>query len=146
MAENVPHKIVDVSVAIIVNDRNEVLLQKKNMGYPWFPGGWCLFGGGKERDETPEETIRREMGEELPAVSCDGLRLFKKDSYRDVLPNRTRGGERHCFVVNYRGNISELSVREGAGFAYFSAAELDSIPLVQHDKDLLREFYESYRR
>ena len=145
MGDGIPHKIVDVSVAIIVNKNNDVLLQKKDMGYPWFPGGWCLFGGGVEPGETPEVAIRREISEELPAVSCDELRLLKTDSYRDTLPNRTRGGARHCFVVHYRGSISQLSLREGAGFAYFSAAELDSIPLVQHDRDLLREFYKSYQ-
>ena len=144
MAETISHKVVDVSVAIILNKNNEVLLQKKDMGYSWFPGGWCLFGGGKEGGETPEETIRRELMEELPSVSLKDLRFFKRDNYQDKLPSRTRGGTRHCYVVPYSGTMAGLSVHEGAGLAFFSRDELKSIPLVDHDRQIILEFYQSH--
>ena len=53
-------KNIDAVVAIILNDENEVLLQKKDLRYKWFPGEWCMFGGGIRENEEPEEALKRE--------------------------------------------------------------------------------------
>ena len=50
--------------AIIVNDKNEVLLLKRNANSRMHPGSWTRPGGAMEVGETPEEAVVREVKEE----------------------------------------------------------------------------------
>jgi 8-oxo-dGTP diphosphatase len=51
---------------ILINSKNEVLLllRDHNSEIP-YPNMWDIPGGMVEKDETPEEAIKREMYEEL---------------------------------------------------------------------------------
>src|SRR6516225_1127523 len=52
--------------AIIVFDGRDYLLQLRDMRSDiWYPGHWGLFGGQNLPGETPEDSIRRELVEEL---------------------------------------------------------------------------------
>jgi 8-oxo-dGTP diphosphatase len=56
--------MIDVVAALIWNDNNEVLIAKRN--YAKSMGGLWEFPGGKiEGKETPEESLVREIKEEL---------------------------------------------------------------------------------
>lgn len=131
----------DVANIILLNERNEVMIQKKDLGYPWFPGGWCLPGGKIEPGENPEQCIRREMQEEY-TFAPDDLHFFMSQEYEDKTDNSVRKGRQHSFYARYHGKISDWKVREGAGFAFFAESELGSIPIVEHDLVILRNFYQ----
>ena len=133
-------KIVDVVVAIIYNSKNEVLLQKKDLGYPWFPGKWCLFGGGIEIKEDKETALYREISEEL-GFRPDNLDFFREFNYEDSCHLGIRKGKQHVHTCKFYGDLADLALKEGAGLAFFSSEELDKYPIVEHDLAVLKEFY-----
>ena len=53
------------SVAIILTEEKEIVLEKRAANLPYQPGDICLPGGGVEEGETPEEAVIREVREEL---------------------------------------------------------------------------------
>ena len=130
----------DTASAIILNNNNDFLLQKKDFSYSWFPGKWCLFGGGVEPGEGPEKALRRELEEEISHF-FDDIIFFKKHEYRDVSPNGVREGLQYVYVTKFKGKISDIKIYEGAGFAFFSPSELDSIHINDPDLRALREYH-----
>ncbi len=89
-----------ISCKGILIDNGRVLL----VGNP--RGEWELPGGKLECGETPEETARRELQEEV-GVDIDIDQLVHAWVY-EIFPNR------HVFVLAYgatpRGNVSDLTV------------------------------------
>lgn len=48
--------------ALILNPKNEILLQRKNLCYKKWPGFWTTFGGEvDETDKDPSEALHREV-------------------------------------------------------------------------------------
>ena len=58
------HPYVGVD-AIILNDKGEILLEKRAQGMSTFPGYWAIPGGWMEWGETVEQAVKREVQEEL---------------------------------------------------------------------------------
>ncbi len=56
--------MINVSCAIIVNKKNEVLVTQRSLLMKW-PLKWEFPGGKIEKDETAEECLKREIKEEL---------------------------------------------------------------------------------
>ena len=137
-----PIRKIDVASCIILNPRNEVLLQKKDLGYFWFPGNWCLFGGGIKRGETSKEALSRELENET-GYSFDNFELFCEDDYKDEYCGKVREGRHYIYSTEFSGKLSEISINEGGGFAFFSRLELDSVPIVEHDKRTIKRYFES---
>ena len=50
--------------AIILNEKNEILLTKRSEEEDFLPGYWELAGGGIDYGETPQEGLSREIMEE----------------------------------------------------------------------------------
>ncbi len=136
-------KIIDTAVILLLNSKNEILLQKKDLGYLWFPGKWCMFGGGIEPEEDPMQTLTRELKEELGSVPSE-VRLFKKTRYTEnYFENRKRGGEFHVYTGLFTGKISDISLNEGGGFAFFAKEELSSVPIIDYNLVAINEYYDS---
>lgn len=55
------------SACIVLTHDNKILLQQRDEGIDHFPGMLGTFGGGADPGETPFETLRRELHEELGA-------------------------------------------------------------------------------
>jgi 8-oxo-dGTP diphosphatase len=68
---------------IIVGGRLLTVLRDDIAGIAW-PGWWDLPGGGREAAETPQETVLREIREEVGLVIAPGLlewgRAFRSDA------------------------------------------------------------------
>lgn len=64
---------------VFVNNYNEILTYLRD-DKPTIecPGMWDIPGGGAECDETPEQTIVREMNEELPGIPLGNFRLYRQ--------------------------------------------------------------------
>ena len=81
----VGHKpiILPGSVVIILNDQNEVLLQKRHDGY------WGLPGGLMDLGESFEEVAKREVFEETGLVveNLKLLNIFSGSEYYFKVPN-----------------------------------------------------------
>ena len=57
--------IRNVALILLYDKDKKLLLQHRDDDSPMLPGYWALFGGGIEKEETPEEAVRRETMEEL---------------------------------------------------------------------------------
>lgn len=129
----------DVSEAFIINEKEEVLLQKKTLDYLTVPGGcWTFFGGQIKKYENPENALKREVREELGYV-VDSCNLFKTDDYE---LESGKYGKRYIYIVPFKGSLSKLSLSEGGGFALFDKSELENIKIDKFCKKTLEEYFE----
>ena len=139
---------VDASVVIILSKSGEVFLQKKTADYKWFPGKWCLFGGGVEAGEDSETTVREEIKEELE-YDMTNLKFIKETSYKDVCGEDTREGKQYIYVHEIELETTEfwakVSLHEGADMAFFSELELSSDLVVDHDLRSIKEYLSKRR-
>lgn len=125
-----------VASAIILNNRNEVLLQKKSLDYPFSSKGfWCLFGGGVEKDESEEEALKRELKEETN-LSFDNLELFQVYNYDSA----NFFGKMYIFLIRFENDISKINLNEGAGFAFFSFEEINNINLNEWTRRAIKDY------
>ncbi|MAG79059.1 hypothetical protein CMI40_01640 [Candidatus Pacearchaeota archaeon] len=129
----------DVAEAIIVNNKNEVLLQKKTLDYLTVPGGyWTVFGGEIEDGETPEQALKREVKEEI-AFNINKFKLSKIKDYK--LPTAFYG-KRYIFEGLFDQEISSIILKEGAGFAFFNISEINSIKVDPLCLEVLKEYFQ----
>jgi len=133
----------DSAVAIIINQENEILLQKKDSTYQWFPNKWCFIGGEIEKGETPIEALHREVREELgEKITLEGITTFKKYFFSDMsVSGQKREYSANVFIARFNGRISDIQIGEGNGIAFFPKEELNKYPIVDHDKRVLEEIY-----
>lgn len=134
----------NVVVALILNEKNEFLLQKKDLEYSWFPGKWCLFGGKIEDMENAEEAIVRELREELGIdIERVNLKFQKKFNYENVRADglAKRCGEQYCYTYRFQGDVSDIKLREGCGFAFFDYSEIKYHPVAEHDLVVIKDYF-----
>jgi len=77
MVDQEPKPILDVAAALVVQDRKVLATQR---GYGDYRGWWEFPGGKIENGETPENALRREIGEEL-STDIKILELFATVEY-----------------------------------------------------------------
>ena len=110
-------------VALLRDRRGRHLLQLRDdfEGVPG-RGTWSLFGGGMEPGETLSEALIREVAEEI------GVRLVAAD----LRPfGWLQGTRARIFVFDCVRAVEpeEVTLREGAGFGFFTAAQCrDLVP------------------
>jgi 8-oxo-dGTP diphosphatase len=125
----------NVATVMLLNENGEILLQKKDLGFKRWPGRWSMFGGGIESGETPEDAVRREITEEL-GLKLENLKLFKIFPYEDT----DRAGKMHVYTASFVNEISDISLGEGAGFAFFAPSEIAGLRLIDHDDKIVKEY------
>lgn len=138
LRQYVGHKpiILPGSVVIIVNDLNEILLQKRHSG------NWGLPGGLMDLGESFEEVAKREVFEEtgLTVENLKLLNVYSGSQYYLKVPN---GDELYsATAVYYTRDVSgeiKIDYRESKDMKYFPA---DDLPSGLTDK--VRGFIEEY--
>jgi len=89
-------------------------------------GLWGFFGGEIEQDETAQQAAVRELAEETSiVVGPETLTPFVK-----TLSETGGNGQHYVFLCTQIVDVSELSLHEGAGFAFIHQGQLDQFNLI----------------
>lgn len=103
--------ILTASAAIL--DKGKVLLVRRNDDALLFPGNWAFPGGRAEENETPEQTVIREVREETNLVFTP-LEIFMTGRFENRTMNR--------FLGHWSGKIV-LQEEELSDFGWFTYDE-----------------------
>jgi ADP-ribose pyrophosphatase YjhB (NUDIX family) len=128
--------------AIILNDREEVLLQRRTD-----LGRWGLPSGSVELDETAFEALKREVREEtkLEVRRAEAMALYSGPSQRFVYPNGDEvQGFAVAFIVRDWGGEPQADGVEGSELRFWPIDALPGDIVAIHAKTLA-DFAE-YRR
>ncbi len=108
----------------IMNEKGEVLLQKRSDNKNRHPGEWAKTGGHVESGETVEEALQREAKEEVGA-------LISKENIELIGIFRSHNPANNFFVysfittVNYKIEDFKLQREEVNEIRYFTIEELE---------------------
>jgi 8-oxo-dGTP diphosphatase len=106
---------------IFVNNKNEILLLlRDNIPNIPYPNMWDLPGGHVEDNESPEESIIREMGEELD-ISLGEFDLFSVNEISDRIE--------YTFWKKVNFDINQLTLHEGQKIKWFTEKETKNAEL-----------------
>jgi 8-oxo-dGTP diphosphatase len=127
------------TTAILANEAGRALLQlRDDIPTIRYPAHWSLPGGVMEPGETPEETIRRELLEEL-GIRVEGIEKYGMilDAYRNLI---------HIFVAPLNARIDELVLGEGQAIGYFGRGDLRDLKITPHAREILEHYFEGNTR
>lgn len=118
--------------AVIRRDDNKLLLQLRDDGrgkdIP-YKNMWSFFGGHVELDETPIDTVVREVNEEtnfsLTSRDCTLITSYIHDSF-----------ESHVYYCDVK-NTGNLVLKEGKDYGWFSLDEIKQLSLAWHQNEIL---------
>lgn len=103
-----------VSTAIFINNKKELLLHlRDNKNSIPYPNHWSTLGGGSEEGESPVQTLKREIKEEI-----DFNIREKNLKFLGIIDDLV-GNEVHIFKYKINKPTSELKLNEGQGLRYF---------------------------
>lgn len=108
-----------------------------------FPNHIDILGGGIEIDESPDEAIVREMGEELDDLrsgkpfKLEGHRIFRV--YTDEW-----GVEQYIFLKEADFDITDVRLNEGQYLVWLNEEEARRTIFAFGFYDVVREFFSSY--
>jgi 8-oxo-dGTP diphosphatase len=119
---------------ILLNSNNEVLLllrdDKQEILYP---NMWDIPGGIIEKEENPEETIRREMIEEMGLTDLGEFELFKIFTSENITD--------HIFWKRIDLNPVWIDLMEGQRIEYFNLERIRKTKLAFNYNNVLEEFF-----
>ena len=122
-----------IAVCIIENSKKELLLQKKTMDYPLYPGAWCFVGGEAESEDFHKEMLR-EIKEEL------GIKLDIKFIFTEKISNKNNKYTFYVFLSRLN-DLSKIKIGEGAGIAFFEKKELNTLKIHPETKKILNKYF-----
>jgi len=122
-------KNIEVSAAIIVKDKKVYVTQR---GYGQFKDLWEFPGGKLEENETPEQTIVREIKEELDA-DIKVVKYLNTIEYDYPTFHLTM----HCFICELKTDHIVLLEHEAAKFV--DIEDFNLVNFLPADKIILEE-------
>ncbi len=121
-------------VAAIIVRENQILLGQRSPNRAFYPDVWDVFGGHIEPDEQPDQTMIRELQEELGITPTRWNELeIIKDSVpaRDEMPSHDLIVHFYC-VTDWAGNPVNRQLEEHSVIQWFSYDEAVKLELAHH--------------
>ena len=126
----------NVSVLVLYNNQKEILLQHRAKEALRLPDYWVFFGGGIEGKETAEQTLAREILEELEYdVVSPKLIFTQKFTYKED------ENTKYVFVEKYN-LIKQLVQHEGQEMKWWRFEDLGNLLIINHDRIALSKVQE----
>ncbi|MBU3918943.1 NUDIX domain-containing protein [Patescibacteria group bacterium] len=127
---------------ILKDDQGRILFQLRDERPKRYPNFWAFFGGGVDDGETPEETLHREIAEELGIENLKNYKLFKIYKLKDDKGNYE---EHYVFIIHIKGIVPDmkLKLREGRGMAFLSFEEVMHMQFVEDYRFILKDLFYS---
>ncbi len=133
-----------------VKDGSKIFIKSKQTGKFLFflrddkptipnPNTWDLLGGGTEGNETPEETVRREVFEEV-GLSLDKVELLKKREVMHTVGDKKYTINSYIFLAEIDIPKKELQTTEGQGLRWFTIKETEKVNISPTILPLINEF------
>jgi 8-oxo-dGTP diphosphatase len=123
---------------ILRNSKNEVLLfLRDNKPEIPYPNMWDVPGGHVEAGETPEETIVREMMEEIET----DVSACKRSSVYDF-PDRIE----YIFLMDFEADTKNIPLHEGQCLQWFAEAAIPWDNLAFGFDLVLRDYFSGQTR
>lgn len=118
---------------LLLNSNNELLmLLRDDIPNIPFPDMWDIPGGKVEPGEIPEETVKREMMEEM-GLKLENISFFKRYETSNLIDN--------VFWQRIDLNPDEIDLKEGQQIAYFTRDQLSGMILAFNYNLVVEEFY-----
>ena len=127
----------DAAVGIIVDEEGRYLVQlRDDIPTIFFPGHWGCFGGALEPGETDEQTLARELMEEIGLdLARQAYRFFCRFTFAFARDDGSVGSfYRAFYVVDIpAAMLPDLRLGEGQAMRFFSGAALFREPVTPYD-------------
>jgi len=121
--------------------KNEKILLGKRLKKDSFYGQWCTFGGRSKIGETTEETLKRELYEEL-GINILNPKFITVVEYE--LPKIRDKLQQHFYVVkHWKGKITNKG-SEHMEIKWFSLDELKDLPLGRIVKRVIENHFKDF--
>jgi len=127
-------KTIDSANLIILNNKNQILLAKRSP-IEIEPNKWCIPGGSAELNESFEQTIEREILEELNAKILE-YTYFKSYFVFDGIAIR---------CVYFYGKIDDSNIilnEESTEYKWYNPEEIKDLEIAFQQKTTLKDFIE----
>lgn len=126
------HDFAGAKVALFVGQRLLITLRDDLPDLP-YPGLWDFAGGGREPGETAEQTVLREVQEEVGLIVPRSALLWKRRYPANYLRGTAQDGAQVWFFVGHVPETLGADVvlgNEGQGWAFVSLKGFMGLPHV----------------
>ena len=123
---------------VIFYNKDKFLIQQRDTHLNKYPDIWTLFGGNINENETPEETLKRELMEELNYEIIEIQFLFTKVRMQD--------GEKvedNIFAGEVGESILKYELLEGQDMKFVTIDELDDYKIFPVFKKYILDYNKS---
>ena len=112
---------MNTGACAVVWKEDRVLLGRRSPDRQFYPNVWDLIGGHCEDAESPEQTLVRELDEELGITPTE----FREMAVLNEPDESAHGAyDYHVYLVtSWRGQLTNRQPEEHAALAWFTAAE-----------------------
>jgi len=128
-----------VSIILFYDDKGNILLQDRKT-YSKHGEEYGFFGGHSEEGESKEETLKREIQEELNLniKDLEDFRFFKQ--FHIKVPELNIETYRNVFLAKIPKKIEKLKINEGK-LALMKFENSFNLKMVLGDVEILKEIY-----
>lgn len=120
----------------ILIENGKILLGKRNKDR-LYPDIWDIFGGHIEPNETKEQTLQRELHEEL-GIEVNSFEFL--ESYQDKEPTYGYDYVHHIFIVkSWEGIPKNKNTDEHESIGWFSKEETKNLKMHEEVKRIILE-------